>query len=223
MTVPEILYKYKNISSESGQRFTRSLLVDGALYFASPEELNDPFEIHFLLSLGDKPESELTASQRYAINNLAYHMRKSMGILSLTAKCDDILMWSHYADSHKGICIGFTTSGESDFFQFAQPVIYSSSLLTLTPSTKNKRELAELTKYKQWEYEEEWRIIDRKGPGVRSFPQSHIASIILGSSISDQNRNLVFEWVGQMKHTVSVFETRLNQQSYKVEIHSVAA
>ena len=32
---------------------------------------------------------------------------KNFGILSLTSKKDHLLMWSHYADSHKGFCVGF--------------------------------------------------------------------------------------------------------------------
>ena len=33
-------------------------------------------------------------------------INKRFGILSLTSKPDNITMWSHYADSHKGICVG---------------------------------------------------------------------------------------------------------------------
>ncbi|MBL7103181.1 MAG: DUF2971 domain-containing protein [Bacteroidales bacterium] len=29
------------------------------------------------------------------------------GILSLSAKWDNILIWGHYAEKHKGFCIGF--------------------------------------------------------------------------------------------------------------------
>lgn len=31
----------------------------------------------------------------------------ALGILCLSEKCDIPLMWSHYADEHKGIVIGF--------------------------------------------------------------------------------------------------------------------
>ncbi|MGZ9669577.1 DUF2971 domain-containing protein [Pseudomonas sp. GNP014] len=34
---------------------------------------------------------------------------KNVGIYSLSSVNDEILMWSHYADNHKGFCIGFDT------------------------------------------------------------------------------------------------------------------
>jgi hypothetical protein len=39
----------------------------------------------------------------------------SAGVLSLSAKPDHILMWSHYADSHQGICLRFRASQTTPF------------------------------------------------------------------------------------------------------------
>jgi hypothetical protein len=67
-----------------------------------------------------------------------------------------VLQWSHYADRHKGICLGFDVSGGQEKFgrvayvidRFPFPekldVDFSWKLLT--------------TKSKDWEYEKEWRI-----------------------------------------------------------------
>ncbi|OKL42068.1 DUF2971 domain-containing protein [Pontibacter flavimaris] len=35
---------------------------------------------------------------------------RAFGILSLSAKQDNFLMWSHYANSHKGLCVGIDSS-----------------------------------------------------------------------------------------------------------------
>jgi hypothetical protein len=225
MSVPAVLYKYRSLSGESSQRFTRSILVDGTLYFASPRELNDPFESRFSVSFGERPESELIPKESYIKNHFARHIRESIVILSLTSKCDDILMWSHYADSHRGICIGFDTSGESNFFQSAQPVVYSADfhvLAAYTMSFKSQLERAFLTKYKKWEYEDEWRMVDR-GPSVRGFPQKLIRSVIIGHSISDQDRHLVLSWIDDLDNAVPVFQARLNGEGYKIELQPVAA
>ena len=59
------------------------------------EDLNNPLtadeegEFNKILSSEIKPKLEKT------------------GVLSLCAICDDIPMWSHYADGHKGICLKF--------------------------------------------------------------------------------------------------------------------
>ena len=34
----------------------------------------------------------------------------ALGVLCLSACDNSILMWSHYADEHKGFCIGFNNS-----------------------------------------------------------------------------------------------------------------
>lgn len=39
---------------------------------------------------------------------------KKMGVLCLTEDCASILMWSHYANKHQGVCIGFTRVAISD-------------------------------------------------------------------------------------------------------------
>jgi len=54
-------------------------------------------------------------------------MRKQMGIFCMAQKRDNILMWSHYADNHKGFCLEFRTA--NSFFGGAQPVVdkYSSN------------------------------------------------------------------------------------------------
>jgi hypothetical protein len=50
----------------------------------------------------------------------------NMGILCLSARCDSILMWSHYADYHRGFCIGFKDDPGLSF-SFFQKVIYSKT------------------------------------------------------------------------------------------------
>ncbi|QXI10581.1 DUF2971 domain-containing protein [Pseudomonas zeae] len=46
------------------------------------------------------------------LDSIHYKIReklKTVGIYSLSSVNDEILMWSHYADNHKGFCIGFDT------------------------------------------------------------------------------------------------------------------
>ena len=41
------------------------------------------------------------------IGYLEERLHHGVGILCLSTKFDDILMWSHYADSHRGVCLAF--------------------------------------------------------------------------------------------------------------------
>lgn len=85
------------------------------------------------------------------------------GIMSLTSKRDDFLMWSYYANSHNGICIGFDMDQLQDSVQgiFGKvnyereiPILHLSDLLD--PIMFYKRSLS--TKSINWEHEDEYRL-----------------------------------------------------------------
>ena len=48
-------------------------------------------------------------TKEYLYQNQSKHIT-NMGVFCLSERCDSILMWSHYADCHKGVCIGFDTT-----------------------------------------------------------------------------------------------------------------
>src|SRR6185437_6477137 len=106
-----------------------------------------------------------------------------LGILCLSAKCNDLLMWSHYANGHRGLCLEFEASDYTPFFGAALPVKYRDDRPTFDPDgTQWQRvESAVLTKSKGWSYEEEWRVIDHdQGHGVHQFPARCLTGVIFG-------------------------------------------
>lgn len=105
-------------------------------------------------------------------------MNESIGILSLCECPDDLLMWAHYGDSHKGFVLEFDSA--SPFFyqpnppahvratdeeaaQYAEeygrlrPVVYSEDRPSVIISQLKFDVL--LTKGLSWEYEAEWRML----------------------------------------------------------------
>jgi hypothetical protein len=59
------------------------------------------------------PESEEPApipQQRLLAMHIARELQRQYerGVLSLGAKYDSVLMWSHYGDQHRGVCIGYS-------------------------------------------------------------------------------------------------------------------
>ncbi len=136
-----------------------------------------------------------------SIEKLAKDTNDKVRILSLSEKNDDILMWSHYADSHKGICLEFDTSPAS-FLNDAQPVTYDDTFPALNlldiVVDEDLRKTAPwlLTKARQWEYEREWRVLDFDGgSGVKSFPPTCLTGVILGCRITDEDRERVLSWI----------------------------
>lgn len=69
------------------------------LKVATFQDLNDPFEL-----LAAKLP---TRAIRKAFAAFKRHMHARMGILSFGPTWANPLMWTHYADNHRGICLGF--------------------------------------------------------------------------------------------------------------------
>lgn len=77
---------------------------------------------HFNQAFPNDSETERANRISEIINNKIFHndermetqrnlefeaLNQTFGILSTSLTSDNILMWSHYADNHKGFCVGF--------------------------------------------------------------------------------------------------------------------
>lgn len=112
------------------------------------------------------------------------------------------LMWSHYADSYKGICIEYDFSDLSAEMQ-PMPVIYTNTRLQFpwevavkaTPKSQNEAIThfmkALLTKDQIWSYENEWRLIIQADSGKDDIPAPPIKCIYLGALCSDESKSQI--------------------------------
>ena len=134
----------------------------------------------------------------------------ALGILSLTRRWDSTLMWSHYANSHKGFCIGLNI--DDAFFKeyrdkltgeiMFMAVQYADERIKV-PMGKDERidPFVMLRKSPDWKYEEEERLlvglkkaskrIQKKPFDIYLYkvPHSLIKEIIAGANISDSDLN----------------------------------
>lgn len=103
-----------------------------------------------------------------------HQIRDATKVCSFTERNDSIVMWSHYAEYHKGFCIEYDVSQLPPSHLLLRglfPVVYRAKLFDLTRwsaklmSAGRKRFnpalvlLAMMHKYKDWKYEREWRFI----------------------------------------------------------------
>ncbi len=93
---------------------------------------------------------------------------KQFGVLCLSANCSSILMWSHYADSHKGAVLAL--DAKHSFFQdhAFDPVEYSDEKVFLDPTWDEQSKERQSynrdvirRKSVQWKYEDEIRALYR--------------------------------------------------------------
>jgi hypothetical protein len=77
----------------------------------------------------------------------------------LTPHSDNILMWSHYAENHRGVCLEFDASVR--LFGSAMAVQYRKDYPSFTVNVQNADGVLQtiLTKSDVWSYENEFRIV----------------------------------------------------------------
>ncbi|ELG4788131.1 hypothetical protein BBM86_05200 [Vibrio parahaemolyticus] len=176
---------YKYLPPERDTYFSDSLLR-----FTPPSDLNDPYEglpgiseelLDKVLSIAKlpflQPPEGLKALERDPSLFIEPFLRKGMakidsalGILSLSEFWNNPLMWSHYAASHQGFCVGFDS--EHQYFDFNEhqstchdmtvlPVNYSNQRFMLTTKRMDKKDVFNslCTKSTDWTYEGEIRMI----------------------------------------------------------------
>ena len=204
--VPRYLYKYRKFD-----QYWETTLFDGQLYFAEAITLNDPFDCHTFIDVKRYSEFMNTFASKYVFpeieydkicevynsrmeNNLKRQCLKIKQVFLLTCFSEDvksILMWSHYADSHKGFCIEYDMEKVSQLYRdFLYPVIYQDQCYDFTEmaimldasyyqamkaleilnvnteyclkDVTNNIYVPLLIKAKEWSYEKEWRIVVHK-------------------------------------------------------------
>lgn len=130
------------------------------------------------------------------------------GIYSLAERSDNILMWSHYGDQHKGLALGVEIDDklfDSSKVPYCGKVIYTEDYPKLSPddtemttsikfnglnAEKNIRfadneliaQKTLYTKAKCWTYEDEWRII-YDSFGLKPFP-GKLVKVVFGCRAS---------------------------------------
>ena len=156
-----------------------------------------------------------SANERFFRGRIRSTLNSLAAILSLTTRPDDILMWAHYADAHRGICLGFAPG----CFEEAKPVQYSDTLPVVPVFSATEEHMHQIcmTKSGHWRYEEEWRVVTAE-PGVREYPSEGLVEIILGLRTMAETRLLVEQWVNKLPHQVTIKEASLSETRYAVEL-----
>lgn len=161
-----------------------------------------------------------------------------LGVLCVTKNPSNILMWSHYADSHSGIVIGMD---ENDVFFDHANGLYEIEYVTNRPildlswldeSDDTSRFTTEIIrkKYKDWAYEQEVRAVFslsecegiemQGGSGflyLKKFNPGLIQEIILGCRCSVETEKRVISLLSQDHYShVVLKKASLDPYEYKV-------
>ncbi len=179
----------------------------------------------------------------FAIDNNAVgrdYYDRNFGILSLTETPDNLLMWAHYADSHRGMVVGFEESHA--FFQGPDivpglprlnKVEYNLKRPVLSLSTREHPKVF-LRKSTEWAYEKEWRLIrplkeasmttERDGSVplcLFGVPKDAIKMVITGALMAGSEHHELRDILSadSMLSHVKAHHALLSKEHYKLDIH----
>jgi hypothetical protein len=180
VTMSALLYKYRPIAN---WKFFKDIVVKSRLYAAPFPTLNDPME--GLLYLFDK---EVSRRYRASVRNASARLR----ICSLCEKSDNTLLWSYYADAHKGVAIGVTVPDRiSPRVDKPERVKYDMTVSIDTKSARGNRPGAIAKnilsqKLIFWNHELEHRVFT-----TQQYVPVKIGEILLGCRMSQENERKV--------------------------------
>jgi len=112
-----------------------------------------------------------------SLYNLMYGKMLGWSVCSFTTNPLNELMWAHYAQIHKGVCLKFNLSMNPELYEKLHQVQYTDNF----PEINSMEDLpnALLTKRNAWSYEDEWRILTNV-EGAKPFVKASLEAIYFG-------------------------------------------
>jgi hypothetical protein len=174
------------------------------------DQLNDPFEL-WCVSQEDK-------QIRAALQNYKMEMSTRFGLICFCEDWYNPLPWSHYADKHRGMCLGFDVDDRC-----LRAVKYVEERPNLQmPLTKESAEGLLFTKYRDWQYEKEWRNwfqLDQRENGHYFYPFDGYVRLqeIIAGPLCIVSKNRINEALRDYSSkSVAVMKARLAFKTFRV-------
>ncbi|WOD18973.1 DUF2971 domain-containing protein [Paraburkholderia kirstenboschensis] len=199
----------------TSERWGSSNLAHKHLKFSRFDDLNDPFEL-VSAHLGER-------SARRFYNALRSAVAERFGVICFSDNWRSPVMWAHYGDKHKGLCLGFDVREAAEVKYEPQRLKHRlDDAQGGVHVTAGLVELAMTTKFDEWEYEREWRVFkelaNRHSDGnyyeeFGDFIQ--LREVIIGSRCN-LTANDISKLVGDVEQSVTVIKARPAFQRFEV-------
>ena len=134
-------------------------------------------------------------------------------------------MWSHYAASHTGICIGFDMDKVFDAVKGTLgKVTYQTTLPVkhLNDTTEQFIQNLLFTKSNDWEYEDEYRMIKMNAANISiKIPLDAILGITFGCKMEQVKKNEIIEVIKNKIPACKIYEASLSKTKFELDIKQI--
>ena len=178
------------------------------------DSLNDPFEL-MPFDLSNDPDRHRVAATKRRLG-------KKFGMLCFSRDWTNPVIWAHYADSHKGMCLGFDIPDSLFKDGLAIEVVYIPKPLPFPEIVDTTTALSmQRTKFDNWLYETEVRIFTTltEMEGGLCFKnmdhETKLAEVILGVGCGLKAAHLKHE-IGPYANSISIYKARREYNAFKM-------
>lgn len=193
-------------------------LQDEWIKVSTFDDLNDPFEM--------LPYLRFPFPERQPYHNVRRDLVKKFGLLCFTSAWEEPLLWSYYADKHKGVALGFEILRDD-----VMKVEYSDNpkrkKIELTgEADQDESSFLELAKFKYggWKHENEYRIrvnldtCKRKDSAyfLQFKNRLRVREIILGCKFDYTNKKERIRELARQIHADEIIATREEWEGFKM-------
>lgn len=245
---PEYLYRYRPFD-----KYSKDILTNNQLWFASPSSFNDPFDCKAMFDKTNITEDDWKGYFELLYQNtttpldinlqqfverglLSVHNDKEkaenwiqkiseigesfsrLKILCLSERRNNILMWSHYADNHKGFCLALNKNIIEEWSDkiILLPIDYRDKFPSfretyeklnymiakgIQKGDENTYPFNAYFKSPHWKYEQEWRLLKIPYQGDEGeikvdglsipFSPEMLTGIIFGCEMNEKNKDAI--------------------------------
>lgn len=207
---PQSLFNY----SQLDEIWLKQIVLDNKIYASNPLDFNDPFDC-----------------KNYA-GNLSEIGK--IGVISFSTENDNILLYSHYAKKHSGICYIYDSallaSSMRQGGSLINPQIQKVRYYKRWPNfdIDNEYALYLTSKNSVWSYENEYRLFcltnDNKllSSGHYKFDPSALKGIILGCE--NNHKDMIIDIIksSSFYNSIALYESTKIENSFRIQISQIS-
>lgn len=251
---PQYLYKYYGDNLDRLETIKKN-----KMWYSAPCNFNDVFECEAaidkdsivedimrqilpakMLSIKKNQKQSFDEEMYPAIENMKnvfQSLRETYGVTCFSEKDDSLLMWAHYANNNRGICVEYDLRKINQELHFTPiPIVYSKkrvifdkfNLMNSENDTIRILIKSITTKSDEWTYENEWRIIREKQTCENDWDESRKgallemispSAIILGCATTKEFENDVKEYCINKK--IDLYKMEKDEWNYKLNKRAI--
>lgn len=149
-------------------------------------------------------------------------------VTCFSEKNDSIIMWSYYADNHKGVCLEYTPSllNDMEIYNSIQKVNYNRIQKNIVSNCIDTDyvNMMYFNKASCWKHEKEWRIVLKENVERLYFPC--LTGIYLGVNFRDEHNGdekfiRIINAIQNSKNKIGLYEAVPDNNMYKLNFRCI--